>query len=265
MFLHPQLLTSFNFVTFLTVDILFTVILVKALENLDCSEYSKPTTPAGQVLFYICLSIGLASVAFTVLVRVARENEKKFWSRVLVFSWILLWISTVVGAEINMAIYEFIGEDGVDEKLTASTWGLGQVMAVVMLASQLLEIWSYFQQLWGVKPMILRLRMVKQLRGLLGNDLCIVERSPDDTAPRGDIEGNARNLTTQRNETHNVIEQNAENDQEIGMRGAESAHENSSSAISTPEVKTYKDTSIHTSLSLEKRGVMTQTEDSDQK
>ena len=39
-----------------------------------------------------------------------------------------------------MAIYVYIREDGQIDKLNTTSWGLGQVMAMVMLASQLREI-----------------------------------------------------------------------------------------------------------------------------
>jgi hypothetical protein len=139
------LLTRYDLLVFGAMEIFGTVILVKLLLADDCYDFSVPTTRAGRILFALALSLGLLLVSITALYsRVLTGHRKNLAKNCLIVIWILFCLFTIIGAEVNMAIYVYIRQDGQAETLNTTNWGLGQVMAMVMLLSQLGEIGASF-------------------------------------------------------------------------------------------------------------------------
>jgi hypothetical protein len=148
MFLQPSLdslLTWYNSLAYIAMGILGVVILEKLLQAFDCSDFSVPTTRAGRILFTLALSLGLLLASITVLYSmVLTEHRKNLAKHCLIVIWVLFCLFTIIGAEVNMAIYVYIRQDGQTQTLNTNDWGLGQVMAMVMLLSQLGEIGASF-------------------------------------------------------------------------------------------------------------------------
>jgi hypothetical protein len=145
MFLQSSLFTWYNLLALIAMDILSTVIFAKLLEAIDCSDFSVPTTSAGRILFALALILGFLFFSITALYsRVLTGHRKNLAKNCLIVIWILFCLFTIIGAEVNMAIYVYIRQDGQAETLNTTNWGLGQVMAMVMLGSQLGEIGASF-------------------------------------------------------------------------------------------------------------------------
>lgn len=72
--------------------------------------------------------------------------SERYRPTVLVVFWTADLVAVIVFAEIQMNANILRQPDGSEEALPETEWGLGQVIAVVMLAGQLMEIGSYFHE-----------------------------------------------------------------------------------------------------------------------
>ena len=71
-------------------------------------------------------------------------NTRMLGERLIVTGWLLAWVLCCAASEIHMANDFFKDQDGNRIALTSSKWGLGQVIAMVMLAVPLWDIFSYY-------------------------------------------------------------------------------------------------------------------------
>jgi len=141
MFVQPSPLKRYNLLNFFALLILGAVALVKLLGAPDCSDFAVSRTRAGGILFPVGLILGFLIFCIAIFYRMVPTGHRKNMARrCLILAWVLFSLVTVIGSEVNMGIYVYIREDGQIDTLNTTSWGLGQVMAVVMLASQLREI-----------------------------------------------------------------------------------------------------------------------------
>lgn len=116
-------------------------------------QYSIRATLIVRWLSYTTLSLlsltGLLSLIAIIHLRcstIQYEIQKRRWFRIVSVCWILTLMFTMATAEflMNAAFYE--ENDGSRIALRASTWGLGQVMTVVMVASFIWEIANFYSK-----------------------------------------------------------------------------------------------------------------------
>ena len=117
-------------------------LMVESRHGIMCLEVAYPSTPVIAKLPMICWGLSAAAI-ITMILSVGWARIA--FRRAMYACWLVAWISTMVSAEISMAIYLFKNVANV-ELLTGSSWGFGQVMAMVALASQIFGIVNYYSE-----------------------------------------------------------------------------------------------------------------------
>jgi len=102
--------------------------------NTTCQDFQHATSPTGG-------NIGIAVCVFGCLttLSILWSDGNTLYARTL-FLWILTFILVIVSAEIEVRTWVFEDEQGNIEPMTATGWGLGQVMALCLLVTLVLEI-----------------------------------------------------------------------------------------------------------------------------
>ena len=97
--------------------------------------FEHEMTPAGSILYWCCLiPWAIGSIAMFC-------EPRTPW---LVGSWLLLFVLMLAGAEVNMVTWVFEDANGDLVPLIAKSWGLGQIMAILLLAVQIWDVISYY-------------------------------------------------------------------------------------------------------------------------
>jgi hypothetical protein len=115
-------------------------LMVEARNGVHCLEVAYPSTPIIAKLPFICWA--LAAVALIPMILYVGWVRTAF-RRTMFAAWFFAWIATMISAEISMAVYLFKDAHSV-ELLAGSSWGFGQVMAMVALASQIFGIINFY-------------------------------------------------------------------------------------------------------------------------
>lgn len=71
-------------------------------------------------------------------------NTRTLGECMIIAGWLLAWAFCCAASELHMANDFFKDQDGNRVVLTSSKWGLGQVIAMVMLAIPLWDVFSYY-------------------------------------------------------------------------------------------------------------------------
>ena len=117
-------------------------LMVESRHGIMCLEVAYPSTPVIAKLPMICW--GLSALAIIAMILSVGWPRIAF-RRAMFACWLIAWIATMVSAEVSMAIYLFKNVANV-ELLIGSSWGFGQVMAMVALASQMFGIVNYYSE-----------------------------------------------------------------------------------------------------------------------
>jgi hypothetical protein len=88
-------------------------------------------------------------------------TQKRMWFCIVSVCWLLTFVFTVGTAEFLMGAAFYEEKDGGSIALRASTWGLGQVMAVIMMASFIWEIANFYSERYQVCLHNFRVRFIR--------------------------------------------------------------------------------------------------------
>jgi len=133
-----------------------TWILCKPLVDSRCKSQQHFTSNTGVILYNICLglqipSIHVANIAFIYL-WIDRNNfdrrQKvlKLTLRVAMILWVLSFPLAIAACQVLLATFGYHDDNGQVLYLRADGWGLGQVIALVMLALPLFDASTYLRE-----------------------------------------------------------------------------------------------------------------------
>jgi hypothetical protein len=120
-------------------------LMVRTRSGTHCLEVAYSSSPI--VARLPLISWVLSSITILTAMVYVRAPRKPF-RYVLFANWALAWVATMVITEISMSIYLFKNVQSV-ELLSGTSWGFGQVMAMVALASQMFGIANYYTSKLG--------------------------------------------------------------------------------------------------------------------
>jgi hypothetical protein len=90
-----------------------------------------------------CLTFTFAIFAYYVLLK-GNKRVKEFYRAALIIYWLSTWVFAVVTSEFLMARAFYKDKNGNRVALRASTWDVGQVMTIVMMALPLWDLINYY-------------------------------------------------------------------------------------------------------------------------
>ena len=133
-----------------------TWILCKPLVDSRCKSEQYFTSETGAILKYMYLALQVASVlvANTAFVYLGidrinfdrRQKVLKLTLRVAMILWVLSFPLAIAACQVFMTTFGYRDDNGQVHLLTASSWGLGQVIALVMLALPLFDASTYLRE-----------------------------------------------------------------------------------------------------------------------
>jgi hypothetical protein len=133
-----------------------TWLFINKLYETRCNGDQQFTTNIGNILQHtylamFCLSmlvvnIGLAYVHIDRYTSRHHDKEIKLTLQVVKILWVLSWPVAIAACEVLLSTFQYRTADGEVHTPTSSEWGLGQVMAMVMLVSQMAEISTYLRE-----------------------------------------------------------------------------------------------------------------------
>ena len=112
------------------------IVRTKAGLDQSCEPFQHATTLAGSILYGFCYLPILLAFAILLWGNATVRERTQASLGCCVLSFVLM----VACAEINMKTWVFLEDNGSIVPMTASNWGVGQVMAVVMVGAQIWEI-----------------------------------------------------------------------------------------------------------------------------
>ena len=139
-------------------------LMVESRHGIICLEAAYPSTPVIAKLPMICWGFSSVAIITTIL---SVGWDRIAFRRAMFACWVVAWVVTMVSAEVLMAIYLFKNVQNV-ELLTGSSWGFGQVMAMVALASQIFGIMNYYSERLVAKGEGFLYRVITFIRGING-------------------------------------------------------------------------------------------------